>query len=67
MYDLVTFGDAFAAGFLFGFISENDVRRGLDYGVAFSALKHSIPGDINWCTREEVEALLAGQAPGVTR
>ena len=65
--DQVGRGDAFAAGFFSGYITTDDIQKGLDYGVAFSALKHSIPGDMNWCTKEEVEALLAGPAPGVSR
>jgi hypothetical protein len=48
-------------------IGENDLQMGLDYGVAFAALKHSFPGDFNWCTKEEVEALLSGPKPGVHR
>lgn len=60
-------GDSFAAGFLYGVIGENDLQLGLDYGVAFAALKHSFPGDFNWCTKAEVEALLAGPRPGVNR
>jgi len=35
--------------------------------AAEAALKHSFPGDFNWCTKEEVEALLAGTRPGVNR
>lgn len=50
-------GDSFAAGLIHGLL-EGDVQKGLDYGVAASALKHSIPGDFAWVTREEVEALL---------
>jgi 2-dehydro-3-deoxygluconokinase len=65
--DQVGRGDSFAAGFLYGVIAENDIQKGVDYGVAFAALKHSFPGDFNWCTREEVEALLAGSRPGVQR
>jgi 2-dehydro-3-deoxygluconokinase len=65
--DQVGRGDSFAAGFLYGVIAENDIQKGLDYGVAFAALKHSFPGDFNWCSREEVEALLAGPRPGVHR
>jgi 2-dehydro-3-deoxygluconokinase len=65
--DQVGRGDSFAAGFLYGYISTDDVQKGLDYGVAFAALKHSFPGDFNWCTKEEVEALLAGTKPGVNR
>ena len=65
--DQVGRGDAFVAGFLYGYLPETDIQRGLDYGVAFAALKHSIPGDLNWSTREEVELLLQGPPPGVSR
>jgi 2-dehydro-3-deoxygluconokinase len=65
--DQVGRGDSFAAGFLYGLLDQNNVQAGLDYGVALAALKHSFPGDFNWCTREEVEALLAGARPGVQR
>jgi 2-dehydro-3-deoxygluconokinase len=58
--DRIGSGDAFAAGFLYGYLAgEGDVERALKYGNAASVLKHSIPGDINWCTLEEVERLIA--------
>ena len=60
-------GDSFAAGFLYGYLSAADVQTALDYGAAYAALKHSFPGDFNWCTRQEVEALMAGDEPGVRR
>ena len=60
-------GDSFAAGFLYGYLSAADIQMGLDYGVAYAALKQSFPGDFNWCTRQEVEALMAGNKPGVRR
>jgi 2-dehydro-3-deoxygluconokinase len=50
-------GDSFAAGLIHGLL-DDDVQKGLDYGVAASALKHSIPGDFAWVTHDEVEALL---------
>ena len=65
--DQVGRGDSFAAGFLYGYISAGDVQKGLEYGVALAALKHSFPGDFNWSTKEEVEALFAGTKPGVSR
>jgi len=37
------------------------------YGTAFSALKHSIPGDFNWATLAEVEGLLKGASLRVAR
>src|SRR5262249_52968319 len=52
-------GDSFAAGLIHGLLG-GDVQRGLDWGVAASALKHSIPGDFAWVNPEEVEALLRG-------
>jgi 2-dehydro-3-deoxygluconokinase len=55
-------GDSFAAGLLHGLL-DADLQKGLDYGVAASALKHSIPGDFNWITPGEVEALL--KSPGL--
>jgi 2-dehydro-3-deoxygluconokinase len=55
-------GDSFAAGLIHGLL-DGDLQKGLDYGVAASALKHSVPGDFAWVTREEVEALL--KSPGL--
>ena len=57
--DQVGRGDAFAAGFLAGYLPGEDIARGLDVGIAFSALKHSMPGDINWCDQRDMDALLA--------
>ena len=36
----------------------------LEFGVAASALKHTIPGDFNLVSRAEVEALVGGDASG---
>lgn len=59
-------GDCFAAGLIHGLL-DDDVQVGLDYGVAASALKHSIPGDFAWITREEVENLLRGGGLRISR
>jgi 2-dehydro-3-deoxygluconokinase len=59
-------GDSFAAGLIHGLL-ENDVQKGLDYGVAASALKHSIPGDFAWITPAEVESLLKGGGLRISR
>jgi 2-dehydro-3-deoxygluconokinase len=59
-------GDSFAAGLIHGML-DGDVQMGLDYGVAASALKHSIPGDFCWVTRSEVEALLKGAGLRISR
>ncbi|HEV8062196.1 MAG TPA: sugar kinase [Gemmataceae bacterium] len=59
-------GDSFAAGFIHGMLDGN-LQRSLDYGVAVSALKHSIPGDFAWVTPEEVEGLLKGGGLRISR
>ncbi len=59
-------GDSFAAGFIDGLL-DGDLQLGLDRGVAMSALKHSIPGDFAWITREEVEATLRGGGLRISR
>lgn len=64
--DRVGGGDSFTAGFLYGYLT-GDIQKGVDYGVAFSALKHTFPGDINWCTREEVEAQVKGAGLRIAR
>jgi 2-dehydro-3-deoxygluconokinase len=59
-------GDSFAAGLIHGLL-ENNLQLGLDFGVAASALKHSIPGDFAWITRGEVEAMLGGAGLRISR
>jgi 2-dehydro-3-deoxygluconokinase len=65
--DRVGGGDSFAAGFIAGFLSNGSYQEAVRYGNAFSALKHTIPGDFNWATREEVEKLLKGGSLRVAR
>jgi len=62
--DRVGGGDSFAAGLIFGLLEYGDEGRALEFAVAASALKHSIPGDFNLATREEIEALVAGEGSG---
>src|SRR5207245_11142101 len=59
-------GDSFAAGLIHGLL-DDDVQKGLDFGGAISALKHSMPGDFDWINRDEVEALLKGQGLRIVR
>ena len=46
-------GDSFTAGFLCGYL-ESDVQTGILYGDSMAALKHTVPGDIAWISKEEV-------------
>jgi 2-dehydro-3-deoxygluconokinase len=64
--DRIGAGDAFTAGFLFGFLTEG-IEKGLRFGIAFSALKHTIPGDFCWASREETEALIEGTKLRISR
>ncbi len=59
-------GDSFAAGLIHGLL-EGDLQKALDFGVAASALKHTIPGDFAWITRDEVEAMLKGGGLRISR
>jgi 2-dehydro-3-deoxygluconokinase len=65
--DRVGAGDSFTSGFLYSWIKEKDVQKGVQYGNAFAALKHTIPGDFNWSTLEEVEAQLKGGGLRISR
>jgi 2-dehydro-3-deoxygluconokinase len=52
-------GDAFLAGFLFGY-SERGVKYGLDFGNALCALAHTTEGDVISTSSIEVEQILEG-------
>ncbi len=62
--DRVGGGDSFAGGTICGFLDGKDWKAALEFGVAASALKHTIPGDFNLVTRKEVEALAGGDGSG---
>lgn len=62
--DRVGGGDSFAGGVICGLLDGKDFKDALEYGVAASALKHTIPGDFNFVTRKEVETLAGGDASG---
>ena len=62
--DRVGGGDAFAGGFLCGLLDGKSMKDALEFGVAASALKHTIPGDFNLVTRSDVYTLVGGDASG---
>lgn len=63
--DRVGGGDSFMAGLIYGLMTyEGDDQRALDFAVAASCLKHTIFGDPNLVTVEEVERLRLGDASG---
>lgn len=62
--DRVGGGDSFAGGTICGFLDGKNFKEALEFGVAASALKHTIPGDFNLVSRKEVEALAGGDGSG---
>jgi 2-dehydro-3-deoxygluconokinase len=62
--DRVGGGDSFMAGLIYGLMTYDDDQRALDFAVAASCLKHTIFGDPNLVTVEEVEKLRKGDASG---
>lgn len=64
--DRVGAGDSFAAGLLHGLTSSDlgTPEAALRFAVAASCLKHSIQGDFNYTSRDEVLALMKGNASG---
>ncbi len=62
--DRVGGGDSFSGGLIHGLLTYRDQAKALEFAVAASALKHTIPGDFNIVSREEVEALAGGDASG---
>lgn len=64
--DRVGGGDSFAAGLIFATMSQDypSMEEALEFAVAASCLAHSIKGDLNFSTREEVDALAGGSMSG---
>ena len=59
-------GDATASGIIHGLL-DGDFKKGLEYGAAMGAIKHTLPGDLPWITKEEVEATMSGQGLRIKR
>lgn len=62
--DRVGGGDSFAGGLIYGLLSTGSTPEALEFAVAASCLKHSIPGDFNRFTVDEVKALMKGDVSG---
>ena len=62
--DRVGGGDSFAGGLIYGLNTYQDKQQALEFAVAASCLKHTIPGDFNRVSLEEVQKLAAGDASG---
>lgn len=62
--DRVGGGDSFAAGLIYGLLELGSEAEALEFAVAASAIKHTIPGDFNLAGKAEIERLLAGDGSG---
>lgn len=62
--DRVGGGDSFMGGLIYGLLNYDDDQKALDFAVAASCLKHTIYGDANLVTVDEVEKLMGGDASG---
>jgi len=62
--DRVGSGDSFASGFIFGLVTGMKMGDAAEFGVAASAIKHTIPGDLNHATLNEVQELVKGDGSG---
>lgn len=62
--DRVGGGDSFSGGLIHGLLTKSTQGEALEFAVAASALKHTVNGDFNLVSTDEVEALAAGNANG---
>ena len=61
--DRIGGGDAYMAGLIYGLLHMED-QQALDFAIAASVLKHSIPGDANFVSIDEVNQLVEGKNVG---
>ena len=64
MVDRIGGGDAFAAGLIYACLHGLDLQKSVDFAAAASCLKHSVEGDQNLVSAEEVEQIAAGGTNG---
>jgi 2-dehydro-3-deoxygluconokinase len=64
LVDRIGGGDSFAGGLIYGLVTGRSPLDSLQFAVAASALKQSIPGDFNRVSVDEVDRLATGDASG---
>jgi 2-dehydro-3-deoxygluconokinase len=65
--DRIGGGDAFGGGLIYGLLAGLEMQEVIEFAVAASCLKHSIPGDFNLVSRQEVRDLAKGDGSGRIR
>jgi 2-dehydro-3-deoxygluconokinase len=64
VFDRIGGGDSFSGGLIYAIKNQYDPQKAIEFAVAASCLKHSIEGDFNRVTLEEVNSLMKGNATG---
>jgi 2-dehydro-3-deoxygluconokinase len=62
--DRVGAGDAFMAGFIYATIKKMDDSSAIDFATAAGVFKHSVEGDVNVASAQEIETLVKGENIG---
>ncbi len=65
--DRVGSGDSFAAGIIYAIINGYSMQEAVDFAVASAVLNHSLEGDFNLVSKEEIECLLKNNSAKVQR
>ncbi|MEM6335907.1 MAG: sugar kinase [Bacteroidota bacterium] len=64
LVDRVGGGDSFAGGLIYGLLTKTNTQDALEFAVAASCMKQTIPGDFNLVSADEVEKLATGSGSG---
>lgn len=64
LVDRVGGGDSFGSGLIHCLVNGKSLRESLEFAVAASALKQTIPGDMNLVTENEVMEVVKGNVSG---
>lgn len=62
--DRVGAGDAFMAGLIYGMLHKMDDTSTVEFATAAGAFKHSVEGDVNVASAQEIETLVKGENVG---
>ncbi len=62
--DRVGGGDSFASGLIYGLLNKSNTKDALEFAVGASCMKHTIPGDYNLVSVDEVEKLVKSGGSG---
>jgi len=65
--DRVGGGDSFSSGLIYGLLTKTSSKEAIEFAVAASCLKQTIPGDFNLVSVDEVEKLARGAGPAESR